>query len=228
MSGGTYGVNNGSTFNFYDGIIKGSTSSIAGVITEIPQGYKIDTTTSEGIQTAILNIIATDEAVVKVGSMYYMDLQTAINACVDGEKTTITLLKGIELESDITIPSKKSIKLDINGKKIDGKELYNIINNGTLSIIDSTGTDIGEVEKLIINNGNFSKDESTEESNVEENVKELNTEKSVEINTIENTNEEQKEEKNVTKDVEENKEDSLESEKVDDKKETMEKEETND
>ena len=232
VSGGTYGVNNGSTFNFYDGIIKGSTSSIAGVITEIPQGYKIDTTTSEGIQTAILNIIATDEAVVKVGSMYYMDLQTAINACVDGEKTTITLLKGIELESDITIPSKKSIKLDINGKKIDGKELYHIINNGTLSIIDSTGTDIGEVEKLIINNGNFSKDESTEESNVEENVKEnvkeLNTEESVEINTIENTNEEQKEEKNVTKDVEDNKEDSLESEKVDDKKETMEKEETND
>ena len=48
---------NGSTFNFYDGIIKGSTSSIAGVITEIPQGYKIDTTTSEGIQTAILNTI---------------------------------------------------------------------------------------------------------------------------------------------------------------------------
>ena len=228
VSGGTYGVNNGSTFNFYDGIIKGSTSSIAGVITEIPQGYKIDTTTSEGIQTAILNIIATDEAVVKVGSMYYMDLQTAINACVDGEKTTITLLKGIELESDITIPSEKSIKLDINGKKIDGKELYHIINNGTLSIIDSTGTDIGEVEKLIINNGNFSKDESTEESNVEENVKELNTEESVEINTIENTNEEQKEEKNVTKDVEDNKEDSLESEKVDDKKETMEKEETND
>ena len=232
VTGGTYGVNNGSTFNFYDGIIKGSTSSIAGVITEIPQGYKIDTTTSEGIQTAILNIIATDEAVVKVGSMYYMDLQTAINACVDGEKTTITLLKGIELESDITIPSKKSIKLDINGKKIDGKELYHIINNGTLSIIDSTGTDIGEVEKLIINNGNFSKDESTEESNVEENVKEnvkeLNTEESVEINTIENTNEEQKEEKNVTKDVEDNKEDSLESEKVDDKKETMEKEETND
>ena len=232
VSGGTYGVNNGSTFNFYDGIIKGSTSSIAGVITEIPQGYKIDTTTSEGIQTAILNIIATDEAVVKVGSMYYMDLQTAINACVDGEKTTITLLKGIELESDITIPSEKSIKLDINGKKIDGKELYHIINNGTLSIIDSTGTDIGEVEKLIINNGNFSKDESTEESNVEENVKEnvkeLNTEESVEINTIENTNEEQKEEKNVTKDVEDNKEDSLESKKVDDKKETMEKEETND
>ena len=228
VSGGKYGVNNGSTFNFYDGIIKGSTSSIAGVITEIPQGYKIDTTTSEGIQTAILNIIATDEAVVKVGSMYYMDLQTAINACVDGEKTTITLLKGIELESDITIPSEKSIKLDINGKKIDGKELYHIINNGTLSIIDSTGTDIGEVEKLIINNGNFSKDESTEESNVEENVKELNTEESVEINTIENTNEEQKEEKNVTKDVEDNKEDSLESEKVDDKKETMEKEETND
>lgn len=34
--------------------------------------------------------------------------------------------------------------------------------------------------------------------------------------------------KNVTKDVEDNKEDSLESEKVDDKKETMEKEETND
>ncbi len=93
VSGGTYGVNNGSTFNFYDGIIKGSTSSIAGVITEIPQGYKIDTTTSEGIQTAILNIIATDEAVVKVGSMYYMDLQTAINACVDGEKNNYNIIK---------------------------------------------------------------------------------------------------------------------------------------
>ena len=34
--------------------------------------------------------------------------------------------------------------------------------------------------------------------------------------------------KNTMKDVEDNKEDSLESEKVDDKKETMEKEETND
>ena len=189
ISGGTYGVYNNAVFNFYDGIIKGTTSSISGVITEIPQGYKVNTSTSDGIQTAMLRIIATDEAVVKVGSIYYMDLQTAINSCVDGEETTITLLKDIELELDITISSEKSIKLDINGKKVDGKELYHIINNGILTVIDSTGGDVSQVEKLVINNGNVSNEEIIDEvSTVEQSIEQY-----TDNNTKIDTNEKQEE-----------------------------------
>ena len=168
ITGASYGISNSGTFNFYDGRISGGTKAIYGNVTNIADGYKIETATTDGLEIAQLAIIATDESVVKVGSIYYMDLQTAINSCLNETQTTITLLKGITLESDITISAGKNIILDINGNTINNQETYYIINNGTLKLVDSTGGDTTIIEGIITNNGTLESNGIQSISNEEE------------------------------------------------------------
>lgn len=154
--GGTYGIVNASgVFNFYDGRITGSTSAINGIITNLENGYRLSRTRVDEKETATLTIIPTDEAVVKIGTINYMDLQTAINSCLAGNETTVTLLKNLTLENNIIIDEGKNVILDIKGMTINNQERYNIINNGTLTLIDSTGGDTALVKEIVINNGTF-------------------------------------------------------------------------
>ena len=53
MTGGTYGVNNGSTFNFYDGIIKGSTNAINGTVESIADNREIAKTIQDSLEIVI-------------------------------------------------------------------------------------------------------------------------------------------------------------------------------
>ena len=54
-----YGINNSGTFNFYDGKIvsnRGTNYAINGTVTDIPDGYIVKKTTTDNIETAILNL----------------------------------------------------------------------------------------------------------------------------------------------------------------------------
>ena len=56
VTGVWYGVNNSSsgTFNFYDGVITGNYNAILGNVNDKPTNYVVKTSTSDGIETAIL------------------------------------------------------------------------------------------------------------------------------------------------------------------------------
>ena len=104
-------------------------------------------------------------AIAKVGDIYYSSITNAINAI--SSTGTITLLQN--RTEDITIPSGKTITLDLNKKtltgagtiRIDSKYNSTIINNGTLTISNGTvnGKDWAirndESGKLTVNSGTY-------------------------------------------------------------------------
>ena len=82
------------------------------------------------------------EYVASIGEKKYTSLQSAIAAANAGD--TITLLDDIELEEGITIPTDKTITLDLAGKTIKGTPVeakaFAVINNkGNLTINDTIG-----------------------------------------------------------------------------------------
>lgn len=77
--------------------------------------------------------------VAKIGDTEYTTLTAAINEANTGD--TVTLLK--DTKEDITIPSGKTITLDLNGKTLTNMDDHTILNNGNLTI---TGT--GRVDNI--------------------------------------------------------------------------------
>ena len=77
--------------------------------------------------------------VAMIGAKEYTTLTAAINEANTGD--TVTLLK--DTKEDITIPSGKTITLDLNGKTLTNVDDHTILNNGNLTI---TGT--GRVDNI--------------------------------------------------------------------------------
>ena len=77
--------------------------------------------------------------VAMIGATEYTTLTAAINEANTGD--TVTLLK--DTKEDITIPSVKTITLDLNGKTLTNVDDHTILNNGNLTI---TGT--GRVDNI--------------------------------------------------------------------------------
>ena len=159
ITGSTYGVQNGSgTFNFYDGILKGSTYATSGTVTNTP--YLFTVIYSADGTTAILGIEATFEQIATVNGIYYDSMSSALDAAVS-VSGTIEMCKDVMLTTPITIPEGKTVTIDLAGHTISGyTEAGNVItNNGTLIIIDSTdeGTNESGITSYngsaIINNG---------------------------------------------------------------------------
>lgn len=133
----------GGTFNFYDGIITGTTGALVGTPADMPTLF--DVNVSQDGTVAKLAVIATFEKVVTVNSMYYDTLQEAINAATTG--STIRIEKNIILSSSVTIPEDKNITIDLNSYIISSAATdATIINNGTLTIIDSSEEGTPRVE----------------------------------------------------------------------------------
>lgn len=141
ITGYTYGVENtGGTFNFYDGILKGSTYATSGTVTNTPELFT--TQYSEEGTVATLGIMATFEQVALVNGIYYDDLESAIAAAITTD-AKIEMCKDIILQKSIEIPSGSSISIELAGNSIYGyTEDATIINNGTLTILDSTSDTI--------------------------------------------------------------------------------------
>ena len=95
-----------------------------------------------------------EDAVAKiVGEEGYSTLQNAVD---NGDNKEIILLKSVE--ENIVISEGKTITIDLNGQKITNKTDATIVNNGTLTILDSS-SQTGTVDNVtpgkapFINNG---------------------------------------------------------------------------
>ena len=80
-----------------------------------------------------------EDTVAMIGAKEYTTLTAAIKEANTGD--TVTLLK--DTKEDITIPSGKTITLDLNGKTLTNVDDHTILNNGNLTI---TGT--GRVDNI--------------------------------------------------------------------------------
>ena len=153
ITGGLNGVNIASdaTFNFYDGIIKGSTAkSIVGVVSNMPNGYAVKKTTADDIETAILVAANYAEYNAK-GTIvnYYATLGDAFSNS-ESESTIKPLANTVESVAANNL-SGKTQTLDLNGKLITMKNA-SINNRGTLSITGN-GTIITTGANTFNNNG---------------------------------------------------------------------------
>ena len=135
--GGTYGLylTDHAKCNFYDGIIKGSTKAIYGKPTDYPEFYSL--VLSEDEKVATLGISGTFEQVAVMNGIYYDSLQEAINA-TGTAKSTIKLEKDLVLLEKLTIANTQDVTIDLNGHSIVTVDTdYTVLNNGTLTIIDT-------------------------------------------------------------------------------------------
>ena len=162
ITGATYGIQNyNGKFNFYDGSITGKIGqSIYLYTTEKENGYEIVKTTnvdSDGneleTETAILQKVAIAEITYnneKIGS--YTDvasLREAVNKLNNTDNVyTLKILANFSInenEESIVIPKEIYVKLDLNNKQIDCTNSSTFINNGTLTILDLSEEQQGNI-----------------------------------------------------------------------------------
>lgn len=114
------------------------TSTIAQYITD---GYQIDSTTN--------TVVKSDVA--QIGDVKYKTLQGAIDAA--GDKAEIKLLSNTK--EDITVETNKDITIDLNGFKLTNVNDHTIMNNGILTIADSSTNKAGIIDNVTHARGAF-------------------------------------------------------------------------
>ena len=159
--GDTYGVynNSGAVFNFYDGKLKGKVLAMLGNITRVENKYTIVGDTEDEYQTASLGLLSTNDVTAFVNGTYYSSLQLAIDACNDGEETYVIMANGCILNENINIGTNKNIILDLNGFVISSaSENISIVNDGTLTVMDSSEQRSGQINCNITGTGTTNQD----------------------------------------------------------------------
>lgn len=127
-------------------MIRGKTGSVSGFVTQTESNYMAYDGSQDGYYVTYLVRSGTVSTVATVGGVEYTSLQSAINSCMDGEETTVTLVNGTNLTSTLQIPEKKKIILDISGFAIRTTSLDVLIENaGELTIIDSDKDETGNI-----------------------------------------------------------------------------------
>ena len=159
ITGTTYGIYNmEGTFNFYDGIIKGTTA-IQQYIHDTEISYDVQMSTDEeNIQTAILSNAMPVAEIVETGEKYY-NLKEALLECTTNELKTIKMLKNIQIsnaEKRIEILENSNVKIDLNSYNILTTIENTIINNGKLEITNentnATSMIEGNKNNIFVNN----------------------------------------------------------------------------
>jgi len=107
-------------------------------------------TTIKGKDNNTYTVVAGENAAVANAGANYNTLANAISSAASGD--TVTLLK--DTKEDITIPSGKTITLDLNGKTLTNVDDHTILNNGKLTIT-GTGTvdNISHAKGALYNKG---------------------------------------------------------------------------
>lgn len=116
-------------------------------------GYTTTSTTNSG-DTIYTVGTGTNSSVANAGANYNT-LQSAINSVEANSSSTqtVTLLKDVVAE-DITIPSDKTVTLNLNGKKLTNVSSNTITNNGTLTITgEGTVDNVTHAKAAIYNKG---------------------------------------------------------------------------
>ena len=150
ITGETYGLTVAATGTvyMYDGQIKGKEEATEGYITYTEEGYTVANKTEGEYKIDYLALAGTADAVAEVNGISYANLQSAINSITGGEEQTITLLNGITNSETYTIAEGQKIKLDMNGKTISSDAETTIINNGELTIVDTSNKNAQKLEDL--------------------------------------------------------------------------------
>lgn len=147
--GNNYGISTMGTVKFYDGIIKGQKTASNGVITELAEGCTI---------TGSIEIINQEEYkveyLIKQADYIRVNNKTynSFTKAIDSIESTgiIEIISDATSKSDIKIPSGKDITIDLNGYNITTST--QIINEGTLTIQDSSEEENGN---LILDTNNY-------------------------------------------------------------------------
>ena len=143
IQGETYGIDNSGhgNVNFYDGTIKGKVGGLYGVYNYLENGYTTDANYDSGYWCETLKRSGTVSPVAYIGSLSYTNLQSAINACVSEEATTIQLSNSIATNVPFEVEEDQNVILDLNGFGISSNTAeYTIKNAGNLTIIDSSSS----------------------------------------------------------------------------------------
>ena len=139
----------------YDGQIKGKTGATQGYITNTETGYVVGNKVDGEYFVDYLALAGTLSTVAQVNGIDYSNLQSAINSIV-GEGTVL-LTNGINSSQSYTIAEGQNITLDMNGKTISSDLEVTINNAGSLTIIDSSGMNVGKISSssgtAIVNSG---------------------------------------------------------------------------
>ena len=163
IKGETYGISNSnSTINFYDGIIKGKTNRVNGVINNIEPGYMIIDDTEGNYKTNYLDRVPIVQNVTQATAQdekKYYDLKTAFDEAVNGDILQM-ISNYSNLPDDLTAVNDHNVIFDLNGKFIRQSNNILITNDGTLTIVDNSQTKNGEIiallgTKIVDNNGNL-------------------------------------------------------------------------
>ena len=154
----------GGTFVNYDPSQSKTENPVANFVAD---GY----TVVQNGEKYVVQALTAENAVAQVGDNFYESLQKAVDAVPSGQRTTITLLDNIVMETEdiVTVPQDKELVLDLKEKAItttsdfEGRPIVNngvltITGNGTISSAASESTGYGAVNNygtLTIENGTY-------------------------------------------------------------------------
>ena len=132
ITGGQYGLY-GSSFYFYDGILRGGTNAYAtDVIKAIPDGTTYNITTADNMENCTLKA---GENYLEVDGVEYNSLTAAYAAAGDGG--TIKVIKSTTIVADLpTNPANNTVYFDLNGHTLSYSK--SLSNAGTFNILDSS------------------------------------------------------------------------------------------
>ena len=143
---------NSGILNFYDGKIIGNPPVFANSI-NIPKDSEIISNMENNNEVWTLTKQIPDIAsITKDGKVVtYKKMQDAIDACIDGEETKITVLRNQVSPEALNISKEKIINIDMAGFSITTLVNSYINNNGNLTI-EGGGTFISSIGNIITNN----------------------------------------------------------------------------
>ena len=141
ITGGTFIKGNAAFRNGnVNPVITGGTFDFDPTNFGVAAGY--EATQSENVWT-----VAEIQDVAQIGSVRYATLAAAVEAAEDGQDVTIEILRDFTIEGNagVTIPADKIITIDLKGKNVKNlvtadAQSQLILNNGTLTITDSSNT----------------------------------------------------------------------------------------
>ncbi len=147
------------THNFYSGYYnslsyKTCYKVYGGSFKNDPSNYNADVDNLEVVYDSVgkwyvVQMATPAEKVVSIGTKEYASLSEAVGKAVNGE--TISLIAAVDMAGEtVTVPEGKNITISLDKHSISNGK---IINNGALTIMDSTIANEGEVNCDIENNG---------------------------------------------------------------------------
>ena len=151
----TYTTKNGATTGTTGAVTK--TFSLTGLSASTTYYVKMTAYDVAGNANTSTTSFTTGKAVAQVGSVYYTSVQNAINSATND--ATVNQL--VDQTESVLIEENKSIKLNTNGKKLQGTKDDNTVTNKGKLTINGNGT-ITSLNQVVINNtGTLTLDEGS-------------------------------------------------------------------